>query len=146
MSRYDILANFEVDNMVRTFDEFYEYQSVLNNEKYMCFGSTIKLVDDIVASVSINKYNEHVQYFGVWDNSLTHVIFSTQDEGFVQLFDIDSILSNDCLKEFISINDIEDADLERFKLTRENIIVLFNLHSQILQKLKKDETIQKNVL
>lgn len=146
MSRYNILSNFDVNDMRRTYDEYYEYQSVVNDEKYMCFSSTIELLDDLVASVTITKYYEHIQYFGVWDHKLSHVIFDSQDDGFVQIFDIDSILSNDCLKEFASIYDIEDADLERFRLTRENIIVLFNLRSQILQKLKKDETIQKIVL
>lgn len=146
MNKYNQLVAFDAKDAKRTFDEFYEYPSVVH-DPYMCFNSTIRLGEDLVASVSINKHNYHVQFFDLHGYELTNVIFTDNDpEGFVQFFDNTRLSSDDCLVLFPSMDDITDEHLEKFRLTRENVFVLYNLHNELLKILKKDETIKKVVL
>lgn len=141
MNEYSKLVSFDAENAIRTFEHFYEYHSVLNGEKYMCFESTVKLTSDIVAAVNITKYMDHVHFFSLTDFNLSCVIFSTQDEGFINIMSPNSLV----IKEYATIHDIEDSDLEYFELTRENLNVLYNLKNDLLKILKKDEMI-KNIM
>lgn len=146
MNKYNQLVAFDANDAKRTFDEFYEYPSVVH-APYMCFNSTMRLGEDLVASVSINQYNYHVQFFDLHGYELTNVIFTDNDpEGFVQFFDNTRLSDEDCLVLFSSMDDITDEHLEKYRLTRENVFVLYNLHNELLKILKKDETIKKVVL
>jgi hypothetical protein len=147
MNKYSQLVAFDAVNAKRTFDEFYEYHSAIDGN-YMCFNSTIVLSDQhLVAAVSLDKHNYHVQFFDVRDYELSNVIFTDNDPyGNVQFFSNVLFPTDDCLLLFPSIDDIQDSDLEKFGLSRENIFVLYNLHNELLKILKKDETIQKVVL
>ena len=147
MNKYNTLVAFDANDAKRTFDEFYEYPSVLYDEPYMCFGTTMRLGPDLVAGVSLNKHYYHIQFFDLHGHELSNVIFTDNDpEGFVQFFDNTKISSDDCLVLLPSMDDITDELLEQFRLTRENVFVLYNLHNELIKILKKDETIQKVVL
>lgn len=145
MNKYNKLVAFDAKDAKRTFDEFYEYPSVVH-EPYMCFTSTLQLGEDnLVASVTINKHNYSVQFFDIWDFKLSHVIFNSYDsEGGVQLFNID--LCDECLIMFPTLSDVTDEALEKFNISRDVLNILYNLHNDLIKILKKDETIQKVVL
>lgn len=146
MNKYFELVSFDAEKAIRTFDEFYEYPSLIH-EKYMCFSSTVKLVDNVVAAVTISKHGYHIHYFDVWDSKLTNVIFTNNDpDGAVQLFSSERLLDDDCLVMFSTLYEVTDEALEKFNISREVLIILYNLHNDLLKILKKDETIQKVVL
>ena len=146
MNKYSTLVAFDANDAQRTFDEYYEYPSVVH-EPYMCFNTTMRLGADLVASVSLSKHSYHIQYFDLHGYELSNVIFTDNDpDGFVQFFDNTKIASDDCLVMLPSMDDITDEILEKFRLTRENVFVLYNLHNELLKILKKDEMIQKVVL
>jgi hypothetical protein len=147
MSKYDSLVSLDAENAKRTFDTFYEFPSAINGN-HMCFESTMELGGNLVASVTLSKFNYHVQFFDVWDMQTSHVIFTDNDpEENVQFFNTALFASDEnALLMYPSIDDVQDSDLEHLGLTRENFIVLYNLHNELLKILKKDETIQKVVL
>lgn len=146
MSTYSDLNAFKAENAVRTFDEFYMVKSSIH-EPYMCFSTTMRLSDNLVAAVSINKYYYHFQFFDVWDHKLSNVMFTNNDpEGYIQFLDNTKLFEDDCLTMLSSVDDITDEILEKYNLTIDNVMVLYKLHHELLNILKKDETIINSVL
>lgn len=146
MSTYSELNEFKAENAVRTFDEFYMFKSSIR-EPYMCFSTTMRLSGNLVAAVSINKHYYHFQFFDVWDHKLSNVMFTNNDpEGYVQFLDNTKLFEDDCLTMLSSVDDISDEILEKYNLTIDNVMVLYKLHHELLNILKKDETIINSVL
>lgn len=148
MNKFDEIASYDVQNAKRTFDEFYEFPSSQHG-KYMCFGSTVVLKDSTVADVMLSVHDYSVSFFNIWDNTTPHVCLNYNDpDGAVQLFNSGMYDNNpaECLEMFKDLEDVTDEALVKFNLTRENLILLKRLHDELLEILKKDETIQKVVL
>lgn len=143
MNLYDLLSGYNISSIERSFEELFLYPSVAH-EPYMVFNSTVTLTKNITASVSIDKHNEHIQFFDMWNNELIQVIFDSDDGGRVSLFDMNGFLEPDSgLKEFKSVSDITDEDLITARITRENIQDLERIYRELVEMFKKNETIGK---
>lgn len=145
MNLYDLLTNYNLSAAERQFDTLYMYPSTIV-EPYMCFGTTLTLTANLTASVSINKYDSSVQFFNMWGNELVQVIFAYGSENSVSLFNAERIMDDDCLRIYDTIEDIPEYEYSDNSITPENIEVLKNLSVQIIETLKKDETLLKSVL
>lgn len=145
MNLYDLLTNYDLSAAERRFDEFYMYNAI-TVEPFMCFNTTLYLTANLTASVSISKHNTSVQFFDMWSNDVVQVIFECGTENTVSLFNANRLLDDDCLRLFDSIDDIPDEELTDNNITRENLSVLKTLHDEIIEMLKKDETLKKSVL
>ena len=145
MSKYDLLNNYNLDHADRKYDEFYIYPAT-DVTPYMCFSTVLTLVDNITASVSINQYRHSVHFYNLFGENIVQVIFdNSSDDCRITLFDPYGSDEND-IKCYNSIDDISDEECASKNITRENLVVLELLSAQIIEKLKKDETLKKSVL
>ncbi|EBS4516463.1 hypothetical protein DQT32_03410 [Salmonella enterica subsp. enterica serovar Braenderup] len=150
MKVFSELHNMKADEFEFKFCEYYKPWDSENHK--LNYSSTVYLKDlDIGLSLSENSSSVHymskVQDDGRSRNSV-HVEFRTnEDEYSLTVFKMNLTGDeNDFIQDYDAVNDIPEDVLRRCNLDMETLTQMANLAVDVVEILKKDETIIKNVL
>lgn len=150
MTVFSELQNMNAEEFEFKFCEYYKPWDSVNHK--LNYTSTVYLKDlDIALTLSENHSSVHymskVQDDGRSRNSV-HVEFRTDEDKYsLTVFKMNLTGDeNDFIQDYDAVNDIPEDVLRRCNLDMEILSKMANLAVDVIEILKKDETIKKNVL
>ncbi|AFC21812.1 hypothetical protein GAP32_362 [Cronobacter phage vB_CsaM_GAP32] len=149
MNQFASVVNMKADELEFKFSEFYQpWNSTKLNYDTVVFTETFNININISERTSSVHFMDNIVNDGNTKRTV-HVQFRTdEDEGYsVSLFKMNiSGDENDFMEDYDGIDSIPDIDLRRCSLDIETLRAMAKLGVEIVENLKKNETIIKSVL